>query len=265
MSQVSSDIVLFETRGPIAVLTLNRPKANAFNAALSKALAAAFRRFATDESLRVAIVTGQGEKFFSGGWDMDEAASGVKDEDVHGPDGFAGIRFLHTLNKPVIAALNGYTIGGGFELALACDMIVAADNARFWFPEIQRGFIADAGGVQMLQRYVPKKIAAEILLTGRWFELDEAHRHGLVNAVAPKAELMAKALSYAEMIAQGAPLSIEATKEVMRATEQLPERRALCGLAELDLPVYRRMMQSTDFFEGPKAFTQGRSARFTGN
>jgi len=258
------DLVMFEAKGAIAVITLNRPKANAFDAAMSKALSGAFAQFRDDPALRVAIVTGAGEKFFSGGWDMNEAASGVKDVDVHGPDGFAGIRLLHRINKPVVAALNGLTVGGGWELALACDIVIAAENTRFWFPEIQRGFIADAGGVQLLQHYLPRKVAAEILLTGRWFEVVEAERHGLVNAVVAPTELMSKALSVAEMVSAGAPLSIQATKEVMRATERLPEVEALFGLGQLELPAYRQMMGSADFFEGPRAFTEGRKADFQG-
>ncbi len=262
---MDADRIRFETNDAVAVITLDRPKANAIDAAMSKALAAAFARLRDDGTLRVAVVTGAGGKFFSGGWDMNEAASGVKDVDVHGPGGFAGIRALHALNKPVIAAVNGLCIGGAWELVLACDIVVAAHGARFWSPEVQRGFAADAGGAQNLQRYLPRKIAAEVLLTGRWFELDEAHAHGLVNHRAAPDALMPKAMEIARAIAANAPLAVEATKEIMRWAAPIAEADAVLRLAEAPLPAYRRMMESEDFFEGPRAFTQKRGADFKGN
>lgn len=257
-------IVKTERRGGVLVIRLNQPKANAINIAMSKALSAVFREFSEDPELRTAIVTGTGDKFFCGGWDMKEAASGVKDNEEHGEGGFAGLHVLLDCNKPLIAALNGLTIGGGWEIALACDLAIATPNVRFWFPEVQRGFIADAGGVQRLPRYLPRRIAIEILLTGRWFEVEEAARWGLVNAIVPQEELLARAMDMAEQIAAGAPLSIQATKEVVRATETLSDRQALTGLSALGLPTHRRMLASADFLEGPTAFVEGRSPVWTG-
>ncbi|WP_137391976.1 enoyl-CoA hydratase-related protein [Rhodoligotrophos defluvii] len=251
-------------RGKISIVTLDRPKANAINIATSEALAAAFREFREDPELSVAIVTGAGEKFFCGGWDMNEAASGIKDSEEHGAGGFAGLHELLDCNKPVIAALNGLTVGGGWEIALACDLVLATPNTRFWFPEVQRGFIADAGGVQRLPRMLPKRIAMEVLLTGRWFELAEAEHWGMINAVVPANELLPRAIALAETICEGAPLSVQATKEVVRATEMLSDREALTGLAKLNLPIHRRMMASSDFIEGPTAFTEGRAPVWTG-
>lgn len=250
--------------GKINIITLDRPKANAINIAMSEQLTAAFKAFREDDSLVAAIVTGAGDKFFCGGWDMNEAASGVKDNEEHGAGGFAGLQELLNCNKPIIAALNGLTVGGGWEIALACDMVLATPNTRFWFPEVQRGFIADAGGVQRLPRMLPKRIAMEILLTGRWFEVAEAERWGMINAIVDSAELMPRAIALAEKIAEGAPLSVQATKEVVRATEVMTDREALTGLAGLDLPVHKRMMASSDFIEGPTAFTEGRAPVWAG-
>lgn len=250
--------------GQVFVVTLDRPKANAINIAMSEQLTAAFTTFRDDDDLAVAIVTGAGDKFFCGGWDMNEAASGVKDNEEHGSGGFAGLQVLLDCNKPVIAALNGLTVGGGWEIALACDLVLATPNTRFWFPEVQRGFIADAGGVQRLPRMLPRRIAMEILLTGRWFEVAEAERWGMINAIVDNDELMPRAMELAGMIAKGAPLSVQATKEVVRATETMNDRIALTGLAGLDLPVHQRMLASSDFLEGPKAFTEGRAPVWTG-
>lgn len=259
-----SDIVRVEARDSVLTITLNRPKANAINAEMSKALAAAFARFKEDDALRVAIITGQGEKFFSGGWDMNEAAEGVSDVATHGPAGFAGLRALLDVDKPVIAAVNGYAIGGGWEVVLAADLVIATENTRFWFPEVRRGIVADAGGTQRLPYLLPRRIALEILLTGRWFELDEAVKYGHVNAVVPHAELMPRARAMAAAIVEGAPLAVRATKEVIRAAETLSDRDALLRLAELDLPAYKQALNSTDFFEGARAFTQDRKAEFRG-
>ncbi|MCO5072175.1 MAG: enoyl-CoA hydratase-related protein [Rhizobiaceae bacterium] len=259
-----SEFIKTQRHGKIFVVTLDRPKANTINIQMSEELTSAFTLFRDDPDLVVAIVTGAGEKFFCGGWDMNEAASGVKDNEEHGAGGFAGLHVLLDCNKPVIAALNGLTVGGGWEISLACDIVLATPNTRFWFPEVLRGFIADAGGVQRLPRFLPRRIAAEILLTGRWFEVAEAERWGMVNSIVESADLMPRAMALAEAIATGAPLSLQATKEVMRAVEVLDDRTALTGLAELDLPIHKRMMASSDFIEGPTAFLEKRAPVWTG-
>lgn len=258
------ELVLTERRGRVLTVTLNRPKANAINVAMSEALTDAFESFANDDSLSAAVLTGGDGRFFSGGWDMNEAASGVKDNEDHGHGGFAGLHVLMECNKPVIGALNGITVGGGWEMSLACDLVIASPDTRFWFPEVQRGFIADAGGVQRLARVLPKRIATEILLTGRWFENEEAERWGMVNRVVEKDQLMATALEMAGQISKGAPLSVQATKEVLRETEMMTDREALVGLNDLNLPVHQKMLASSDFLEGPTAFTEGREPVWTG-
>ncbi|MDH4989683.1 enoyl-CoA hydratase-related protein [Aquamicrobium lusatiense] len=250
--------------GRVFIVTLDRPRANAINIAMSEQLAEAFTTFRDDDDLSVAIVTGAGDKFFCGGWDMNEAASGVKDNEEHGTGGFAGLQVLLDCNKPLIAALNGLTVGGGWEISLACDLVLATPNTRFWFPEVQRGFIADAGGVQRLPRMLPRRIAMEILLTGRWFEVAEAERWGMINAIVESDELMPRAMELAKQIAKGAPLSVQATKEVVRATETMSDRDALTGLNGLALPLHQKMLASSDFLEGPKAFTEGRAPVWTG-
>ena len=260
----SDEIVLTEKKGRVFVVALNRPKANAINIEMSEALTSAFQEFVRDDELSVAIITGGEGRFFCGGWDMNEAASGIKDNEDHGAGGFAGLQILMDCNKPVIGALNGITVGGGWEISLACDLLVASPDTRFWFPEVQRGFIADAGGVQRLPRILPKRIANEILLTGRWFEVAEAERWGMVNRIVEKNLLMEAALNMAEQISRGAPLSVQATKEVVRATEMMVDREALTGLNALRLPVHQKMLASSDFLEGPKAFTEGRDPVWAG-
>ena len=172
-----SDPVLVERDAPILVVTLDRPKANAIDAATSQALGRVFADFRDDDELMVAVITGGGGKFFSAGWDLKAAAAGEPADADFGPGGFAGLTELWDLNKPVIAAINGITVGGGFELALACDLIVAAEHVEFWFPETFHGIMADAGGVQRLPKRVPRHIAMELLLTGRRMGAAEAARY----------------------------------------------------------------------------------------
>ncbi|MFO0998626.1 MAG: enoyl-CoA hydratase-related protein [Alphaproteobacteria bacterium] len=259
-----SDILRLDIQDAVLTITLDRPKANAINAEMSHAMAAAFTRFKEDDSLQVAIITGQGEKFFSGGWDMNEVAAGVSDVDSHGAGGFAGLRVLLDCNKPVIAAVNGYAIGGGWEIVLAADLVIATENVRFWFPEVRRGIVPDAGGSQRLPYLLPRRIALEVLLTSRWFELEEAVKYGHVNAVVTHAELLPRARAMAAAIAEGAPLAIRATKEVIRAAETLSDRDAFLKLATLDLPAYKKALASPDYFEGARAYTEDRKAEFRG-
>ena len=160
-------------------ITIDRPKANAIDSATSQALGEAFARFRDDDALRVAILTGAGDRFFSAGWDMKAAVEG--DAEEYGVGGFGGVTEMFDLDKPVIAALNGMAVGGGFEIALACDLIVASRDAQMWLPEVHLGFVADAGGVLRLPRRLPRAIAVEMLLTGRRMDADEALRWGVVN------------------------------------------------------------------------------------
>jgi crotonobetainyl-CoA hydratase len=239
----------------VLVITLDRPKANAIDIATSNALYQAFKWLADDPGLRVGIVTGAGERFFSAGWDL--KAGEAIDAD-HGPGGFAGLTEYFTLDKPVIAAVNGLAMGGGFELALAADLVVAADHAEFALPEATLGMIPDSGGLLRLARRLPAAIASEMLFTGRRISAAEAQRWGLVNRVTPSAVLLDIALELARRVCYSAPLAIAAIKEVTRATEGLAVPSAYRTMREGDLPRYRAMLTSMDAQEGPRAFAEKR-------
>lgn len=258
-----TDILKIAHNGPILEITLDRPKANAIDAATSRQMGEIFARFRDDPALRVAILTGAGEKFFSAGWDLNAAAEGEAIESDYGVGGFGGLTELHDLNKPVIAAVNGYAVGGGFELALACDLIVAAEHAQFFLPEVLVGVLADAATFRLPKR-LPRQIALELLLTGRRMSAAEAHSWGLVNAVAPGSEVMTKARLYAQSILQAAPLAIAAVKEVTRTTETLDLPACYALLRSGKLPAYQQMLTSDDAKEGPRAFAEKRQPVWQG-
>ncbi|HTO81426.1 MAG TPA: enoyl-CoA hydratase-related protein [Methylomirabilota bacterium] len=252
--------------GAILELTIDRPKANAFDGPTSKALGEALVAYQNDDTLRCAIVTGAGDKFFSGGWDLKFASDLDSDDSKvdYGPGGFAGLTEMWNLTKPVIAALNGMTIGGGWELALACDLVVAADHVRFWMPEVQRGIIAGGGGVLRLPRLLPYNLAMEILLTCRWVEVAEMLPYGLVNRIVPSARLMEAARELADPIAKAAPLAVQATKAVWHSTAHLSVEEAFARVRRGDVPAHERMLRSADYIEGPRAFAEKRDPVFTG-
>src|SRR5438128_8196091 len=187
--------------GPVLEVVLDRPKANAIDAATSQAMGECFAAFRDDPELRVAIVTGGGERFFSAGWDLKEAAQGQRPDSDYGVGGFGGLQELRDLNKPVIAAVNGMAVGGGFELALSADLIIAAEHARFALPEINSGTLADAATIK-LPRRIPYHVAMEMLFTGRRFDAQEAKHWGIVNEVVPAANLMTRALELADQLAE---------------------------------------------------------------
>ena len=254
--------VLAQRRGGVLELTIDRPKANAVDSATSRELGEHFAAFGADDELLVAIVTGAGERFFSAGWDLKAAASG--DSEDFGPGGFAGLTELFELHKPVIAAVNGYAAGGGFELALACDLIVACDNARFSLPEVRRGFVADAGGVLRLPKRLPRALAMEMLLTGAPIDAAEAARRGLVNRVVEAGELMATARELAATIAAAAPLAVRAVKAIVDATEEVAVPDGFRMLRDGSIPAVDRVNSSADALEGPRAFAAGRSPVWRG-
>lgn len=255
--------VRIEKSGAIWEVTLDRPKANAISSAVSAALGDAFVAFRDEPSARVAIVTGGGDRFFSAGWDLKEAATGGSEGD-YGPGGFAGLTELFDLDKPVIAAVNGLAAGGGFELALASDLIVAVETAEFFLPEASIGLIPNAGGVLRLPRRLPRAIAMEMMLTGRRLSAREALALGLVNQVAPAGGLMAAARALATRVLASAPLSAQAIKAVMRATEALSVEDGYRLMQKGNIPAYERLRRSEDYFEGARAFAEKRAPVWRG-
>jgi crotonobetainyl-CoA hydratase len=249
--------------GGVLTITLNRPKANAINVATSLALYAAFQQLRDDPALRVGIITGTG-RFFSAGWDLAGATEGEAIDADHGPGGFAGLTELFDLGKPVIAAVNGLAIGGGFELALAADLIVASEHAEFALTEVKLGMVADSGGVLRLPQRLPRAIALELLLTGRRMGAQEAARWGLVNQVVAPDAVLAAAQVLAQQIVQAAPLAVGAVMEITKATAGMPIAQAYQVLRGGTLPVYQAMLRSEDAAEGPRAFAEKRPPRWAG-
>ncbi|HEX4686400.1 MAG TPA: enoyl-CoA hydratase-related protein [Nocardioides sp.] len=256
--------VYSEVADGVLVVTLDRPTANAIDVATSRALYDAFARLEQDPALRVGVVTGGGDRFFSAGWDLKAAAAGEAVDADHGPGGFAGLTELFDRRKPVIAAVNGLALGGGLELALAADLIVAADHAELALPEVRVGVVADSGGLLRLPRRLPEAIARELLLTGRRMNAEEAGRWGLVNRVVPGADLMDAALGLAAEITAGAPLAVAAIQEVLAATAGLEVREAFTHLRSGELTAYQAMLASEDAVEGPRAFAEKRSPEWRG-
>ena len=252
------------TDGAVLVITLDRPKANAIDVRTSQALHAAFDRLRREPGLRVAILTGAGERFFSAGWDLKAAAEGEGIAADHGPGGFAGLTEFFDLGKPVIAAVNGLALGGGFELVLAADLVVAAEHAEFALTEVTLGLVPDAGGLLRLPSRLPRAIAMEYLLTGRRISAAEAGRWGLVNRVVPAGELMQAALDLAREICASAPLSVAAVLEIMRETEGISAAEGYRTMRG-GLLAYQRMLRSEDAREGPRAFAERRPPRWTGS
>jgi crotonobetainyl-CoA hydratase len=258
-----TEAVKLERRGAVLEVTLDRPKANAIDAATSRAMGEAFCAFRDDPELACAILTGGGDRFFSAGWDLKAAAAGESPDADFGPGGFGGISELFDLHKPVIAAVNGQAVGGGFELMLACDMAVASEDVQFWLPEARLGILADSALLRLPKR-LPRAIAIELLMTGRRMDAAEALRWGLINRVVSAGELMAEARELADEVAASAPLSLAVIKEVAAANEtrSVAEGYALYRSGELE--VYERVLASEDAQEGPLAFTEKRAPGWKG-
>jgi crotonobetainyl-CoA hydratase len=250
--------VRVEAADGVLTITLDRPKANAVDAPTSMALYNAFARLEQDPDLRVGVVTGGGERFFCAGWDLKAAAAGEEVDADHGPGGFAGLTELHHRTKPVIAAVNGLALGGGFELALAADLIVAAEEAEFALPETGLGILPDAGGVLRLPRRLARPLAVELLLTGRRLSAQEAFEHGLVNQVVAKDRLLAAAHDLAARIIRSAPLAVAAVLEVLAATESGSVEDGYRTMRSGQLHRYVAMLASEDAAEGPTAFAERR-------
>lgn len=255
--------VTLELRSDVLIITLDRPKANAIDVATSMELYAAFKALDADPALRVGIITGTG-RFFSAGWDLGAANAGEAVDAVHSPGGFAGLTEFFSLTKPVIAAVNGLAAGGGFELALAADLIVASDTAQFWLPEAQLGILPDSGGLLRLPKCLPERLATEMIFTGRRLSAAEALHHGLASQVTPPDALIDAALELARAIAASAPLAIAAAKNVIRVTRNLDVGAGFAAMRSGAIPSYQRAIQSQDAEEGPRAFAEGRSPDWQG-
>jgi crotonobetainyl-CoA hydratase len=258
-----SDAVKTERRGHVLEVTLDRPKANAIDLETSRLLGNVFKDFRDDPELRVAIITGAGEKFFCPGWDLKAAAEGDAVDGDYGVGGFGGLQELRGLNKPVIAAVNGICCGGGLEWALSADIILAADHAQFALPEIRSGTVADAASVKLPKR-IPYHIAMEMLLTGRWIEAEEAHRWGMVNHLYPSDILMEKAREMADLLASGPPLVYAAIKEIVREAEVLTFQDAMNRITKRQFESVDVLYDSEDQLEGARAFAEKRDPVWKG-
>jgi crotonobetainyl-CoA hydratase len=247
--------------GDILEVTIDRPKANAIDLAASLRLNEIFTSFRDDKSLKIAIITGAGEKFFSPGWDLKAAAAGESSNEEWGVGGFGGLNYPRNLNKPVIAAVNGIACGGGFEIVLGTDIIVMEEHARFALPEINVGVLPDAGTVK-LRRRIPYHVAVEFLMTGRWMDATEAKHWGLANHVVPKGQALTKAREIARQLADGPPLLFPAIKQLLRHSEMLPEHEAFQLHDSLDL--VQQVIRSEDLKEGTRAFSEKRKPQWTG-
>ena len=244
-------------------VTLDRPKANAIDLATSRIMGEVFTEFRDDPDLRVAIITGAGDKFFCPGWDLKAAAEGDAVDGDYGLGGFGGLQELRGLNKPVIAAVNGICCGGGLELALSADIILAADHASFALPEIRSGTVADAASVKLPKR-IPYHIAMEMLFTGRWLDVDEAARWGMVNQVHPAADLMSEARKMAALLASGPPLVYAAIKEIVREAEDMKFQDAMNRITKSQFETVETLYRSDDQLEGARAFAEKRDPVWKG-
>lgn len=256
-----SEFCKVEREDHLWIVTIDRPeRMNALHPPANNELGEVFDEFAADDSAWVAIITGAGDRAFSAGNDLKYTAEGSGELSA-GATGFGGLTSRYDLNKPVIAAVNGVAMGGGFEIALACDLIIASDQARFALPEPKVGLAALAGGMQRLPRQIGLKNAMGMLLTGRHVPAAEGQALGFVNEVVPHAELMDAARRWAAMILECAPLSVRASKQVAMQSDAYSSLEEANNARYSAIPT---LVKSEDFIEGPRAFAEKRDPVWKG-
>lgn len=264
MMQMRTDgPILTRSEGAVLEVTLARGKANAIDLATSRIMGEVFRDFRDDAALRVCILRAAGEKFFCPGWDLKAAADGDAVDGDYGVGGFGGLQELPHLNKPVIAAVNGICCGGGLELALSCDLILASETATFALPEIRSGTVADAASIKLPKR-IPYHVAMDLLLTGRWFDAEEAQRWGLIKEICAPGDLLAKAWDLARLLESGPPLVYAAIKEVVREAEDMRFQDALNRITKRQFATVDKLYSSDDQLEGARAFAEKRDPVWKG-
>ena len=263
MKMTQSGPIKTRREGAVLEVTLDRPKANAIDLATSRIMGETFRDFRYDETLRVAILRAEGDKFFCPWWDLKAAADGDAVDGDYGIGGFGGLQELPHLNKPVICAVNGICCGGGLELALSCDLILASNNATFALPEIRSGTVADAASIKLPKR-IAYHIAMDLLLTGRWFDAKEALQWGILREITTPETLLSKAWDLARLLESGPPLVYAAIKEVVREAEDMRFQDVLNRVTKRQLPTVDRLYSSEDQLEGARAFAQKRDPIWKG-
>lgn len=265
IKEMNEKSVLFDKKGRIAVITINRPEAlNAINSDVWQAIGNALEDYAEDPNLWCAIITGAGDRSFCAGADLKALSKGDQIIPTGGEKwGFAGIA-RHYIKKPIIAAVNGFALGGGTEIALACDLIVASENATFGLPEVKRGLVASGGGLLRLPRQIPMKVAMECILTGEPLKAADAKKWGMVNRVVPHHKLMEEALHLAGKIIENSPLAVSVSKDIAyRSLDVFLDHPSEAWL--INEEVSAQLKTSEDKMEGLKAFVEKRKPRWTGN
>jgi len=257
------DFLRIDRNGQILEIILDRPKANALDAPSSRRMGKVFAEFRDDPDLRVAILTGAGEKFFSAGWDLNAVVDGEEYLGDYGEGGFGGFVEMTDLLKPVICAVNGMAVGAGFEMLLRADFVIAAEHAEFYLPEVRIGVAPDVATF-MLPKLLPRQKALEILMAGRRYSARDLASLGLVNEAVPSDQLMDRARAFAHDLLRAAPLSLAAIKEAVHMTESLSFEESYEALRSRSWPAFMKMIESSDSREGAKAFIEKREPEWKG-
>ena len=258
---MTSEPIKTRVEGHILEVIIDRPKANAIDSATSRIMGKIFQDFRDNQDLHVALLSGAGEKFFSAGWDLKAVSKGESADADYGIGGFGGLQELPDMNKPIIGAINGIACGGGLEIMISTDIIIAAEHATFALPEINVGVIADAATIK-LRRRIPYHVAVEFLMTGRWMNTKEAKHWGLINEVVPSKELLKRAREIAHKIATGPNLIYSSIKDVLRKTENVDEQPAFDILRSLE--TVQKVYRSEDLAEGASSFVKKDKPKWKG-